>query len=47
MGRYETCGYPALVLSGSALIIVGSVVTETLRQIEAQLAMRNYDRYVR
>jgi preprotein translocase subunit SecY len=40
-------GNPALVLSGSALIIVVSVVTETLRQIEAQLAMRNYDRYVR
>jgi preprotein translocase subunit SecY len=40
-------GNPALVLGGSALIIVVSVVTETLRQIEAQLAMRNYDRYGR
>ena len=40
-------GNPALVLGGSALIIVVSVVTETLRQIEAQLAMRNYDRYSR
>jgi preprotein translocase subunit SecY len=38
---------PALVLGGSAIIIVVSVITETLRQIEAQLAMRNYDRYVR
>jgi preprotein translocase subunit SecY len=40
-------GNPALVLGGSAIIIVVSVITETLRQIEAQLAMRNYDRYVR
>lgn len=40
-------GNPALVLGGSAIIIVVSVITETMRQIEAQLAMRNYDRYVR
>jgi preprotein translocase subunit SecY len=38
---------PALVLSGSALIIVVGVVVDTLRQLEAQLVMRNYDRFIR
>jgi preprotein translocase subunit SecY len=40
-------GNPALVLTGSGLIIIVGVVIDTMRQIEAQLAMRNYDRYVR
>jgi preprotein translocase subunit SecY len=39
-------GNPALVLSGSALIIVVGVVVDTLRQLEAQLVMRNYDRFI-
>lgn len=38
---------PALVLTGSALIIVVGVVVDTLRQLEAQLVMRNYDRFIR
>jgi preprotein translocase subunit SecY len=37
----------ALVLSGSALIIVVGVVIDTMRQLEAQLVMRNYDRFMR
>mgnify|MGYP001197194910 CR=1 FL=1 len=37
---------PALVLTGSALIIVVGVVVDTLRQLEAQLVMRNYDRFI-
>lgn len=40
-------GNPALVLSGSGLIIVVGVVIDTMRQLEAQLVMRNYDRFIR
>jgi preprotein translocase subunit SecY len=40
-------GNPAYVLSGSGLIIVVGVVIDTLRQLEAQLVMRNYDRFIR
>lgn len=36
----------ALVISGSGLIIVVGVVIETLRQIEAQLVMRNYEGFM-
>ncbi|HLU10410.1 MAG TPA: preprotein translocase subunit SecY [Oceanobacillus sp.] len=42
-----TAGNPALVLSGSGLIIVVGVVLDTMRQLEAQLVMRNYDRFIR
>jgi len=38
---------PALVLSGSGLIIVVGVVIDTLRQMEAQLVMRNYEGFMR
>ncbi len=37
----------ALVLTGSGLIIVVGVVIDTLRQIEAQLVMRNYEGFMR
>jgi len=40
-------GNPALVLTGSGLIIVVGVVIDTMRQLEAQLVMRNYDRFMR
>jgi preprotein translocase subunit SecY len=40
-------GNPALVLAGSGLVIVVGVVIDTLRQLEAQLVMRNYDRFIR
>jgi preprotein translocase subunit SecY len=40
-------GNAALVLSGSGLIIVVGVVIDTLRQLEAQLVMRNYDRFIK
>lgn len=40
-------GNPAYVLAGSGLIIVVGVVIDTLRQLEAQLVMRNYDRFMR
>lgn len=36
----------ATVLAGSGLIIVVGVVIDTLRQLEAQLVMRNYDRFI-
>ncbi len=37
----------ASVLSGSGLIIVVGVVIDTLRQLEAQLVMRNYEGFMR
>lgn len=37
----------AYVLTGSGLIIVVGVVIDTMRQLEAQLVMRNYDRFMR
>lgn len=39
-------GNAAYVLSGSGLIIVVGVVIDTMRQLEAQLVMRNYDRFL-
>ncbi len=36
----------ALVIGGSGLIIVVGVVIETMRQIEAQLVMRNYEGFM-
>ncbi len=36
-------GQSAFVISGSGLIIVVGVVVDTMRQIEAQLIMRNYE----
>lgn len=38
---------PAYVISGSGLIIVVGVVIDTLRQLEAQLMMRNYEGFMR
>jgi preprotein translocase subunit SecY len=38
---------PALVLSGAGLIIVVGVVIDTMRQLEAQLVMRNYEGFMR
>jgi preprotein translocase subunit SecY len=40
-------GNAAYVLAGSGLIIVVGVVIDTMRQLEAQLVMRNYDRFMR
>lgn len=39
-------GNAAYVLQGSALIIVVGVVLDTMRQLEAQLVMRNYDGFM-
>ncbi len=38
---------PALVISSAGLIIVVGVVIDTMRQLEAQLTMRNYDGFIR
>jgi len=43
----HTASNPALVLSGSGLIIVVGVVIDTMRQLEAQLVMRNYEGFMR
>ncbi len=42
-----SAGNAAQVLTGSGLIIVVGVVIDTMRQLEAQLVMRNYDRFMR
>jgi preprotein translocase subunit SecY len=44
---YSRSTNPALVLSSAGLIIVVGVVIDTMRQLEAQLAMRNYDGFMR
>jgi preprotein translocase subunit SecY len=38
---------PALVISSAGLIIVVGVVIDTMRQLEAQLLMRNYDGFMK
>ncbi len=38
---------PASVISSAGLIIVVGVVLDTMRQLEAQLVMRNYDAFMR
>jgi len=38
---------PASVISSAGLIIVVGVVIDTMRQLEAQLVMRNYDAFMR
>lgn len=42
----SSAGNAALVITGSGLIIVVGVVIDTLRQIEAQLVMRNYEGFM-
>ena len=37
----------ALTLSGTGLLIVVGVVLDTMKQIEAQLLMRNYEGFIR
>ena len=37
----------AVALGGTGLLIVVSVVVETMKQIEAQLMMRNYEGFIR
>jgi preprotein translocase subunit SecY len=37
---------PAQVITGSGLIIVVGVVIDTIRQLEAQLVMRNYEGFL-
>ena len=43
----STAGNAATVLSGAGLIIVVGVVIDTMRQLEAQLVMRNYEGFMR
>ena len=37
----------SFALGGTALLIVVSVVVETMKQLEAQLMMRNYEGFIR
>lgn len=47
LGQAAVSGNPALVISSAGLIIVVGVVIDTMRQLEAQLTMRNYDGFMR
>ena len=40
-------GINDLVIGGTGILIVVSVILETFKMIEAQLVMRSYDRFVR
>jgi preprotein translocase subunit SecY len=46
MLRIDGIEQSVLVVSGSGLIIVVGVVIDTMRQLEAQLLMRNYEGFV-
>jgi preprotein translocase subunit SecY len=39
--------YQSLIISSSGLLIVVGVVLDTMKQIEAQLLMRNYEGFIR
>ncbi len=40
-------GYSSLIISSTGLLIVVGVVLDTMKQIEAQLMMRNYEGFIR
>jgi preprotein translocase subunit SecY len=40
-------GNNSLLLSGAGLLIVVGVVLDTMRQLEAQLMMRNYEGFIK
>jgi preprotein translocase subunit SecY len=40
-------GYNSLIITSSGLLIVVGVVLDTMKQIEAQLMMRNYEGFIR
>jgi preprotein translocase subunit SecY len=40
-------GISGLVIGGTSILIVVSVVLETFKMIEAQLVMKSYDKFVR
>jgi preprotein translocase subunit SecY len=39
--------YNSLIISSSGMLIVVGVVLDTMKQIEAQLMMRNYEGFIR
>jgi preprotein translocase subunit SecY len=47
LGATNANNNPALVISSAGLIIVVGVVIDTMRQLEAQLLMRNYDGFMK
>lgn len=46
-GNVLTSGYDSLIISSTGLLIVVGVVLDTMKQIEAQLMMRNYEGFIR
>lgn len=46
-GAGVVTGYQSLIISSAGLLIVVGVVLDTMKQIEAQLLMRNYEGFIR
>ncbi len=46
-GTSALSGYNSLIISSTGLLIVVGVVLDTMKQIEAQLMMRNYEGFIR
>jgi preprotein translocase subunit SecY len=46
-GATALTGYQSLIISSAGLLIVVGVVLDTMKQIEAQLLMRNYEGFIR
>ncbi len=40
-------GLSNLVIGGTGILIVVSVILETFKMIEAQLVMKNYDKFIK
>jgi preprotein translocase subunit SecY len=40
-------GTEAIQLGGTSILIVVAVVVETMKQLEAQMLMRNYEGFIR
>jgi len=43
----KTTGVANLVIGGTGVLIVVSVVLEVIRQLEGELAMRKYETFIR
>jgi preprotein translocase subunit SecY len=46
-GAGITTGSNVMLISSTGLLIVVGVVLDTMRQLEAQLQMRHYDKFLR
>jgi len=45
--RNSRCSLQGIALGGTSVLIVVSVVVETMKQLEAQLLIRQYEGFIR